>query len=128
MVAAESNLSEAEHQIKVADRPNAASREAYLAVLMAARAMIYVQTGKIAKTHGGTRSEISRLAHEDARIDRGFARFLTDGFGVKIWTDYGEGAPRLLTTDEGREAITEARRLIAHAESLLASPEPPRAP
>lgn len=120
------HVAEAEHQLHVADRPNAAAREAYLGALAAARAIIATQTGKIAKTHGGTRSEISRLAHLDPRIDRGFALFLADGFEVKSWMDYGDGRPHNLSVDAARSVIAEARRLIAHAESLLAQPEPPQ--
>jgi len=43
---------------------NDAGRNAYLAAFHAAQAFIFEQTGKIAKTHSGVRSEFARLAEE----------------------------------------------------------------
>ena len=122
---AHTHLAEAAHQLRVADRPNAAARNAYLGAPAAARAVIVTRTGKISKTHTGTRSEISRLAHIDPRIDREFARFLSVGFELKSWADYGEGRPHVLTPEAAAAQIAESARLIAHAAWLLAQPDPP---
>jgi uncharacterized protein (UPF0332 family) len=119
------HLAEAAHKLRVADRPNAAARNAYLGALAAARAVIVTRTGRISKTHTGTRSEISRLAHIDPRIDRDFARFLSVGFELKSWADYGEGRPHVLTLEAAAGQIAEASRLIAHAEWLLSQPDSP---
>ena len=50
--------------------PHIAAREAYLAVFHAAETYIFEQTGKVAKTHRGVRSEFSRLAIAEPRIPR----------------------------------------------------------
>jgi uncharacterized protein (UPF0332 family) len=104
------------------------AREAYLAALHAARAVIFDLTGKVSKTHSGTLSEIGRLAQADARIDPQFAKFLKAGFDAKLHADYGEGRPMAPTADDARRFVTTATRLVAHAEWLLAQPEPPAAP
>jgi hypothetical protein len=63
------------------------ARSAYLAALSAARAIIRDRTGKTPKTHSGTRSEISRLAWLDPRIEATFAEFLVKGYELKSdWT------------------------------------------
>ena len=117
----------AQEIVAVTSRPKVAAREAYLAVLHAARAVIFDRTGKVAKTHTGTHSEIGRLAHTDRRIDPTFARFLKSAFDAKLFADCGQGRPVATTTDEARTFVATAARLVAHAEWLLAQPEPPPA-
>jgi uncharacterized protein (UPF0332 family) len=56
--------------------PHVAAREAYLAVFHAAEAYIFEQTGKVAKTHRGVRSEFARLAKAEQRIGRDLVTFL----------------------------------------------------
>ncbi len=121
-------LTEAEWALSRAGLVRSAARNAYLAALSAARALILARTGKVPKTHTGTRSELSRIAHADPRIDREFTRFLADGFELKSWADYDEGRRRILTTVETAEVVATAARLVAHAEWLLAQPEPPVGP
>ena len=62
---------------------NAAGRAAYLAAYHAAQAYIFTGTGQAAKTHSGVRSEFSRLAKDDPRIDRSFLSFLAQAYTRK---------------------------------------------
>ena len=121
-------LSGAERVLERAGIAPIAAREAYLAALGAARAIIWERTGKVAKSHSGTHSEIARLAHMDKRIDAGFARFLAQGLRLKLAADYDVGERDDITAETAARCIADARRLIADAESLLAQPpEPPQA-
>lgn len=54
---------------------NDAGRNAYLAAFHAAQAFIFEQTGTIAKTHSGVRSEFARLAKEAPAWKRAFQPF-----------------------------------------------------
>jgi uncharacterized protein (UPF0332 family) len=125
---ARAKLAEAERIFERAELFPATARTAYLAALSAARAIIRHQTGRSPKTHSGTRSEISRLAHIDSRIDGSFAAFLVKGFEVKSDADYGDHFSDEVTRAEAVESLATATRLVAHAEWLLAQPEPPPAP
>lgn len=115
-------LEGAEEIVSNTSRPKVAAREAYLAVLHAARAVIFERTGKIAKTYVGTHSEIGRLAHTDPRIDPAFGRFLKTAFDAKLFADYGQGRPVATTIPEARAFVATAQTLVAHAEWLLAQP------
>jgi uncharacterized protein (UPF0332 family) len=53
----------------------AAGRSAYLAAFHAAQALILARTDKVAKTHSGVRSEFSRLAKDDPRLNASCPRF-----------------------------------------------------
>ena len=123
--AARSSLADARLVLDRALTPAVAAREAYIALLSAARAVIWQRTGKVAKTHSGTRAEISRLAHADGRIDAGFARALAHGFDLKLIADYDAGERSTITRAVAEAGIAEAARLIAHAAWLLAQPDPP---
>jgi uncharacterized protein (UPF0332 family) len=72
---ARATLAEAE-VIAALPLPHIAAREAYLAVFHAAEAYICAQTGKVAKTHRGVRSEFARPARAEPRIGRDLITFL----------------------------------------------------
>ncbi len=120
-------LAGAEEILALTTRAKVVAREAYIAALHAARAVIFERTGKVSKTHSGTHSEIGRLAHLDATIDPQFSHFLKAAFDAKINSDYGEGKSKISTMDDARYFVATATRLVAHAEWLLAQ-EPPPAP
>jgi uncharacterized protein (UPF0332 family) len=72
--------------------PNVAAREAYLAVFHAAEAYIFEQTGRVAKTHRGVRSEFSRLARAEPRIGRDLITFLGTAYQFRTRADYAVGS------------------------------------
>ncbi len=97
-----------------------AARETYTAVLNAAHAIIRVRTGLVIKNHSGTHSEISRLAHEDSRIDSTMVGFLAHGFELRSRFDYGGKPPPKYSQADALATVAEARRLIDHAAAYLA--------
>jgi uncharacterized protein (UPF0332 family) len=107
-------------QIATLPLPHVAAREAYYAAFHAAEAYIFEQTGKVATTHRGVRSEFGRLARREPRIDREFTRFLATAYQLKATADYGIGpsvAP--ITADQAAAAITTAGRFIDTITQLL---------
>lgn len=107
-------------QIATLPLPHVAAREAYYAAFHAAEAYIFEQTGKVATTHRGVRSEFARLARREPRIDRELTRFLATAYQLKAKADYGIGpsvAP--ITADQAAAAITTAGRFIDTINQLL---------
>lgn len=97
------------------------AREAYLAAYHAAEAYIFEHTGKTTKTHRGLRSEFSRLARSEPRIDREFLTFLAEAYEYKSVADYGVGATATpITAEDARLAIETAARLIDRIAGPLA--------
>ncbi|WP_428492212.1 hypothetical protein [Rhodopila sp.] len=66
--------------------PNEAGREAYLAGLHAAQALILEITGKLAKSHRGVQSELGRLS----RVDPELRAFLSRTYQLKAIAETGE--------------------------------------
>jgi uncharacterized protein (UPF0332 family) len=98
-----------------------AAREAYLAVYHAAEAYIFDQTGKIAKTHRGMRSEFSRLAKNEPHIDRKFLTFLAEAYEYKSVADYSVGPTASpITKEDAKAAIDTAAQFIECVTLLLA--------
>ena len=109
---ARTTLADAE-KIAALPLPHIAAREAYLAVFHAAEAYIFEQTGKVAKTHRGVRSEFTRLAKAEPRIGRDVVTFLGTAYQFKARADYAVGsiaAP--ITPTEATAAIATAARFI----------------
>lgn len=97
------------------------AREAYLAAYHAAEAYIFERTGKSTKTHRGLRSEFSRLARGEPRIDREYLTFLAEAYEYKSIADYGVGsAAPPITAEDASSAIDAAERLIDCIAQLLA--------
>jgi uncharacterized protein (UPF0332 family) len=96
-----------------------AGRAAYLAAYHAAQAYIVAQTGKIAKTHSGVRSEFARLAKDDPRIDRAFPTFLAQAYNLKAIADYAVCDYAGLSAEEAHEAIGGAARFVDLVVDLL---------
>ena len=96
------------------------AREAYLAACHAAEAYLFERTGRNAKTHRGLRSEFSRLARDEPRIDRGYLTFLAEGYEYKSIADYSVGSESLLiTAEDAGSAVDTAARLIGCIAALL---------
>jgi uncharacterized protein (UPF0332 family) len=94
-----------------------AGREAYLAGFQAALAFILDRTGKVPKTHSGTRSEFSRLARDEPRFAREQLAFLGWTYGLKATADYGAEQP--VSLGDAERAICEAANLIEVVAALL---------
>lgn len=65
-----------------------AARNAYLAALNAARAVIFDRTSMAPKAHSGTRSKFHDLIREGLLFETRLAKFLSDGFdqaGRGLW-------------------------------------------
>jgi uncharacterized protein (UPF0332 family) len=63
-----------------------AARSAYYAAFHAAQALIFSQSGKVAKTHGGVRSEFNRLAKDNEHISPELRAFLAKAYAYKEMT------------------------------------------
>jgi uncharacterized protein (UPF0332 family) len=96
-----------------------AARSAYYAAFHAAEAFIVEQTGKIAKTHTGLRTEFARLAKGVPEIDRAFSIFLAQAYKYKEISDYGVGPGAIITMAEADEAAKTAARFIDCIAALL---------
>lgn len=94
-----------------------AGREAYLAALAAARAVI-VNTGKKSpKTHDGARTVFAALIREGLAFDNRLAKFLADGYEIKSAADYADGAP--VGRRDAEDAIRTAQAFLQAARVVL---------
>ena len=89
-----------------------AARSAYYAGFHAAEAFIISRTGKIARSHGGVRSEFFRLAKDTQQVDQGFTTFLAQAYKYKEIGDYAVGTGAIITLSTADDAIKTAARLI----------------
>ena len=100
--------------------PHVAAREAYLAVFHPAEAYIFEQTGKVAKTHRGVRSEFARLARAEPRLGRDLVTFLGAAYKFKTRADYAIGSTATpITAAEADTAIGTSERFIDTIVQLL---------
>ena len=98
---------------------NDAGRNAYLAAFHAAQAFIFVSTGKAAKTHSGVRSEFSRLAKDEPRIDKNFSSFLAHAYTLKEVADYEMGPDSDIPIERSAAAIETAAIFLDCIAGLL---------
>jgi predicted nucleotidyltransferase/uncharacterized protein (UPF0332 family) len=103
------------------------AREAYDAVLWAARAVLLGLTDRVVPKHRRVRDEIRRLADLDPLVGYEFATFLQEWFDAVVVTEYGVERGRDISRAMADDAVATAAHLVAHAEWLLAQPEPPPA-
>lgn len=96
-----------------------AAREAYSAALAAARAIIYEKTGKAIKTHSGVRSQLHKLIFEGLPFSAELAKFLSDGFEVKLGVDYGP--VQRMHRAEAETHVERAASFLAAAKTILES-------
>jgi uncharacterized protein (UPF0332 family) len=100
--------------------PDVAAREAYLAAFHAAEAYIFEQTGKAAKTHRGVRTQFSRLAQREPRIEIELLNFLREGYEFKAVADYGIGqAIDSISSGDAALAISTAGRFVGLIAEIL---------
>lgn len=94
-----------------------AGREAYYAILQASRAYIFERTGKISKTHSGTRAVFSDLARAAGDVQPEDAALLGRYYDFKERADYG--GPKPLETGQAPGMVAEAERFVATIERHL---------
>jgi uncharacterized protein (UPF0332 family) len=88
-----------------------------MAAYHVAQALILSRTGKIPKTHAGTRSEFTRLAQTEPTLTRNVTAFLTTAYELKAFADYDQAEP--VSAASAEQALAEATRFIAAIAALL---------
>jgi len=116
---AREDLSEA-RQIAAIGLAKVAARSAYYAAFHAAEALIVENTGRVAKSHSGVRSEFARLTQADPRIEKVMTRFLAQAYKYKEIGDYGVGADAVITMSEADAAIRSAADFLDRIVAILA--------
>jgi uncharacterized protein (UPF0332 family) len=101
------------------DLNEAAGRTAYLAGFHAAQALIFENTGRIYKSHGGLQGEFSRLVKDDPRVDDQLRAFLGRSYDLKSIADYETGPGSHVSANRAREAIQTARRFVECVAGLM---------
>lgn len=101
------------------DLADAAGRAAYLAAYHAAQAYVFHATERVAKTHGGLRSECARIARADTRIDRSFPTFLARAYSLKENADYAIGHRAGITIADAQQAIAMATVFVDRIGEIL---------
>jgi uncharacterized protein (UPF0332 family) len=96
-----------------------AAREAYIAALNAARAIVFERMTIASKTHAGTRSLLHQLVRDGLNIDRRTLDVLADGFDVKTHADYGPH--KEVAKDEAEDMVRRAEALVSLIETELAN-------
>jgi uncharacterized protein (UPF0332 family) len=94
-----------------------AARNAYLAALNAARAIIFDKTTTAPKTHSGARSKLHELVRQGLPLDQELARFLSEGFDMKQNVDYGPESAHV-TREEAQDYLDRAAAFIAAAKAV----------
>lgn len=117
MAIAEYHLNRSE-RAALAELYEDAARNAYLAAMNAARAVIFEKTGTAPKSHSGTHSQFNRLIHEGLPLPREHAVFLAKGFETKQSVDYGP--LHFVMREEAEDFLLRARAFIAAAKAVCA--------
>jgi uncharacterized protein (UPF0332 family) len=99
--------------------PDEAGREAYLAGLNAAQALISEKTGRTLKSHGGVNAEFHRLVRGDPRVDDELRAFLGSAYNLKAIADYETGPGSEVSPERATGAITTAKRFVAKVVELI---------
>lgn len=98
---------------------NHAARDAYLAGLNAAQAMIVFKTGKIAKTHNGVNAKFAELSLTEPRITHEARIFLSQNYQLKAIADYEVGDDAIIPMPRAIMAIESATIFIECIERIL---------
>ena len=117
--AAQGQLSEGRAVLTI-NLPELAGRAAYLAGLLAARAFIHERTGRIAKTHRGTRTVFLELTAGDEAFDREHRAFLAWAYRLKTIADYEVAPRRVVSSAQASTALDTAARFVDRVAAVLA--------
>jgi uncharacterized protein (UPF0332 family) len=99
--------------------PDEAGREAYLAGLHAAQALIVESTGRVRNRHRGVQSELARLTKDMPDFDITIRTFLGYTYNLKAIADYQTGPGSKVSPELAIEAIETARRFVAKMANLV---------
>jgi uncharacterized protein (UPF0332 family) len=99
--------------------PDEAGREAYLAALHAAQALIVESTGKLVKSHRGVDRELGRLTKDEPRVDNELRAFLGRTYQLKVIADYEIGPGSTVSTETAAAAIMTSKRFVAKMVELI---------
>ena len=115
---AERTLRAAETLLREGETESAAGR-CYYAMLHAAQALLRERDLRYRK-HAGVHTSYGEHFAKTGILDPKYHRWLLDAFDVRIQGDYGVDA--LVTPDEARTIIDQAREFLREAHRLLGSP------
>jgi uncharacterized protein (UPF0332 family) len=115
---AKQKLDRAERAMQ-AQLPDLAAREAYLAALAAARAIIFEVADVVTKTHTGASARFRELVARRELVGTELLTVLDDGRRMKSIVDYEFG--QLPSTEIALEYLARTREFVAAIESLLTS-------
>lgn len=92
--------------------PDEAGRAAYLAAFHAAQALIFEQTGTVAKTHSGVRGQFGQLVKDDPQCDTDIRSFLGRAYNLKAIADYETGLGSEISPKRAAWAIEAADHFV----------------
>lgn len=96
-----------------------AGREAYLAGLHAAQALIVERLGKVVKTHRGVQRELALLTRNVADFDIDLRSFLGRAYNLKAIADYETGPGSEVSLESATEAIATGKRFVSRMAALI---------
>jgi uncharacterized protein (UPF0332 family) len=99
--------------------PDEAGREAYLASLHAAQALIVESTGKLVTSHKGVQRELGRLTRNEPRVDAELRAFLGRTYELKAIADYGIDPASRVSPEMATAAIITSKRFVAKMTELI---------
>jgi uncharacterized protein (UPF0332 family) len=99
--------------------PDEAGREAYLAGLHAAQALIVEITGEVVKRHRGVQRELTRLTKDTAQFDPELRAVLGRTYNLKAIADYETGSDAKVSREMATDAIETAKRFVARMVELI---------
>jgi len=101
------------------DVAEVAAREAYLAALHGAQALIAERTGRTVKRHHGVHTEFAGLTREEPRLDPELRQFLPRSYNLKTVADYEVGDQDDISEQQALAAIETATRFVTCIEGIL---------
>jgi uncharacterized protein (UPF0332 family) len=104
-------------ELLLAGLPAEAARNAYIAALSAARALVFEKKQKAPKTHSGTRTLLSELVAEGIAIPRELTQFLSEGYLLKTKVDYETNDE--VSEQEAAQSVQRAKAFFESVSQLL---------
>jgi uncharacterized protein (UPF0332 family) len=99
--------------------PDEAGREAYLAGLHAAQALIVERTGEVMKRHRGVQRELARLTKDTLHFDPELRTFLGRTYDLKAIADYEIDPDTQVSPETALGAIETAKRFVTCIVDLI---------